>query len=423
MFQAPKGTRDFMPREMAKRRYYFEKIRKVLENFGYGEVQTPAFESIELLEAKGGIGGEAVKDVFRIWDKGKGKLGYGLIFDPTTPIARIVANDKSLKFPVKWYYIRPMWRYEEVKRGRYREFWQAGAELIGSADPVSDAEILALTYFCMKALGIKEFTLRVNSRKIMERLAEVAGIPRNKWVDAFRAIDKLDKVGEKNVKGELERFGIPEQAIKKFLKYVKMEKESLVKELKDYKDAIEELNEVEKILKYAKMMGVDNAKLDFSIIRGLEYYTGFIFETLVKGNERLGSVASGGRYDKLIEIYGGKPTPATGVGIGLDRLMEILPDLKDYFQARVFVAGVNESMRDNVIEIASKLRRFGTPTDFDCLGRPLKKQLEYASALRVPFVIIVGPEEIRKGEVKVRDMRSGKEKYVPINRITEEFSY
>ena len=183
MFKTPKGTRDFLPKEAAKRRFYFESVRKVLEDFGYGEIQTPAFEKISLLEAKGAIGGDAVKDVFRIWDKRKEKLGYGLIFDPTTPIARIVASDKSMKLPVKWYYIRPMWRYEEVKKGRYREFWQAGVELVGSLDPITDAEILAVTYFSMKAMGIKNFTIRVNSRKIMESLAKIAGIPKEKWVD------------------------------------------------------------------------------------------------------------------------------------------------------------------------------------------------------------------------------------------------
>jgi histidyl-tRNA synthetase len=418
MFQTPKGTRDFLPDEAAKRRKYFELARKVLESYGYGEIITPSFETIELLEAKGGLGEDAVKDVFRIWDKGKNKLGYGLIFDPTTPIARIVAADQSLPKPVRWYYIRPMWRYEETKAGRYREFWQAGAELIGSSDPAADAEILALTADTLKAMGIKDFTFRVNSRKIVEALADVAGIPKEKRVAAFRAVDKLDKFGEKEVSGEMERAGIPSNAVEKFLKYVELSSEEIGKELKS-KGAVADFKEIEQVIEYAKNMGVDNVVMDFSIIRGIDYYTGFIFETLVKGSEKLGSIASGGRYDSLIELYGGKPTPATGVGIGIDRMMELVTD-KVSAAPRVFVANVKEETKAEAIKIAQELRRRGIPTEFDVLGRNLKKQFEYVNSRKIPYCVIIGPDEVKKKTAKLRDMTTGKEKDVSIDKVSKE---
>jgi len=415
-FQPPKGTRDFLPDESAKRRKYFELARRVLESYGYGEIITPAFETIELLEAKGSLGSDAVKDVFRIWDKGKEKLGYGLIFDPTTPIARIVASDQSLAKPVKWYYIRPMWRYEETKAGRYREFWQAGAELIGSSDPAADAEILALTADTLRAMGIKDFTFKINSRKIVEALADAAGIPKDKRAAAFRAVDKLDKFGEAEVTVEMERAGIPSKAIEKFLKFVEMGSAQIEKELKG---KATELKEIEQVLAYAKKMGVTNISVDFSIIRGIDYYTGFIFETLVKGFEKLGSVASGGRYDSLIEIYGGKPTPATGVGIGIDRMMEIINDNVSA-APRVFVANVKDETKAEAMKTAQELRRRGIPTEFDVLGRNLKKQFEYVNSRQIPYCVIIGPQELAEKKAKLRDMKSGKETDVALDKLAKE---
>ena len=421
MFQPPKGTRDFLPAEWARRRALFEKARAVLERYGYGEVMTPAIETLQLLEAKGAIGGEAVKDVFRILDKGTGKPGYGLIFDPTVPIARIIAADRSMKKPVKWFYVRPMWRYEQFKVGRYREFWQAGAEFIGSSGETADAEIVAVTYDVLRELGIKNFKMLVNSRSIIESLARMAGISKEKWSDAFRAADKLGKIGREAVGGEMQRAGISEKSIKTFLDYVEPKNvKSTIKELSNDTEAAEQIGELREILRLAKLMGVDNAEIDFSIIRGLDYYTGFIFETIVKGNERLGSVASGGRYDKLIELYGGQPTPATGVGIGIDRMMEILPQNSDYTQAKVFVVSVSNEIREKSLKIVQTLRKSGISTDFDYMNRDLKKQFEFMNVQKIPYAVIVGPKELKKNSVVLRDMKSGKEKTVKLTALAKE---
>ena len=420
MFQPPKGTRDFLPVEWARRRAYFEKARAVLERYGYGEVMTPAIETLQLLEAKGAIGGEAVKDVFRILDKGTGKPGYGLIFDPTVPIARIIAADRSMKKPVKWFYVRPMWRYEQFKVGRYREFWQAGAELIGSSSPMADAEILSATHDVLKALGVKNFSMQVNSRRIIESLARLSGIPKEKWMDAFKAVDKLEKVGRAEVGGEMKRAGIPDDSIEKFLNYAdRRNVNKAIKELSDDIDAAEQIGELREILRLAKLMGVDNAEIDFSIIRGLDYYTGFIFETIVKGQEKLGSVASGGRYDKLIELYGGQPTPATGVGIGIDRMMEILPEPKEYSQAKAYVVCVYDNLGEKALEVAQLLRKSGVSTDLDYNKRDLKKQFEFMNAQKIPYAVIVGPKELKKNSVVLRDMKSGKEKVVKLSQLVK----
>jgi histidyl-tRNA synthetase len=371
---------------------------------------------MELLEAKGTLGEEAVKDVFRIWDKGKEKLGYGLIFDPTTPIARIVAADKALLKPVRWYYIRPMWRYEETKAGRYREFWQAGAELIGTGDPAADAEILALTWDCLKAMGIKDFIFKVSSRRAAEALADSAGIPKDKRSAAFRAMDKIEKFGEAAVKEEMEKAGVPTKAIIKLLSLITMDTEKIRKELKD----AQAIKEVEQVIEYAKKMGITNVKLDLSIIRGIDYYTGFVFETTVKGYEKLGSVASGGRYDSLIQIYGGAPTPATGVGIGIDRMMEIISE-KISAAAKVFVINVKDEQRDDAIKITQILRRAGISAEFNVSGKDLRKQFEYANARGIRFAVVIGPEEAKEGTVKVKDMATGKEEKVKADKLNDFF--
>lgn len=405
-YKPPRGTRDFLPEEMGRRRGVFEKIRKVLENYGYGEVITPAFEDFELLAKKSGP--EIEKEIYAFKDKGERKLG--LRFDPTVPICRIVASDPSIPKPIKWYYITRMWRYDRPQAGRYREFWQAGIEFIGISNPEADAEILAVVYDSLKAVGVKDFILKINSRKIIEELAEKAGIPERKKLDALRIIDKLNKVGENEVRKEMIENGIDEKNAKEFISMV---------ESSDWKDV--EISELEEIMKIAKNMGVDNVEIDLSIVRGIDYYTGFVFETLVKGFEKLGSVCSGGRYDSLIGIYSGRDTPATGFGMGLDRLMDIIKENKEFYQAKVFVAPVSNEVRDKALEICQMLRRNDIPTDTDFAGKNLKNQFNYINRINIPYAIIVGPEELKENSVKVRDMKTGKEEEVKISTLIKYF--
>ena len=404
-FQPPKGTRDFLPKDMAIRTRVFNKLREVLEKYGYGEVCTPAFEDFELLAKKSGP--DIEKEIYTFTDKAGRKLG--LRFDPTVPICRIVASDPSLPKPIKFYYITNMWRYDEPQAGRFREFWQIGVELIGSNRAEADAEILAIVNDCLKTLDIKEFYFVVNSRRIIESLIKDADIPENKNFDVFRAIDKLNKIGEDGVRKELERIEIKNESIDKLLNFIKTKKVSKEEEI-----------ELEKVIGIAKKMGVKNIKIDYSIARGIDYYTGFVFETFIKGSERIGSVASGGRYDTLIGLYGSQDVPATGFGIGIDRLLEILKIDEEYCQAKVFVVSVNDKIRERVIEIAQDLRKNGIKTDFDLMGRNLTKQLEYADSTRIPYVLIVGGKELKKKKFKLKDMKKKTEKELSLKSIIKK---
>jgi histidyl-tRNA synthetase len=400
-FQPPKGTKDFLPEEMAKRKKVFEKIRKVFESYGYGEVWTPAFEDFELLAKKSGP--DIENEIYVFTDKSGRKLG--LRFDPTVPICRIVASDPSLPKPIKFCYITNMWRYDQPGKGRWREFWQAGLELIGSNPPEADAEILAVVYDSLKSVGIKKFYFRINSRKIVESLIKDAGIPENKKFDVFRVIDKLGKIGEREVKKELERYEISGKSIGKLLELIKSGK------------ADEEVEELKRIKSLAEKMGVENIKIDFSVVRGIDYYTGFVFETFIEGREDLGAVASGGRYDSLIGIYGEQDLPATGFGIGVDRLMEIVEDSEKYFPVDIYVAAVDDNSRGEAVKIAQILRKNSIRADMDLMRRSLTKQLEFANSLDIPYVLVVGEKEIKSRKFKLRDMKNRSEKELSIEEI------
>lgn len=401
-FQTPRGTRDFLPEEMSRRRKVFEKIRKVFENYGYGEVCTPTFEDFELLAKKSGP--DIEKEIYVFKDKSGRKLG--LRFDPTVPICRIVASDPSIPKPIKFYYITNMWRYDRPSAGRWREFWQCGIELIGTEKPEADAEILAVVYDSLKAIGIRDFYFKINSRKVAEFFVKESGIPQNKKFDVFRAIDKLSKIGEDGVRKEMISYNIKEESINKILE--------LIKSKKVPKD---ELRELEVIKNIAQKMGINNIKIDFSVVRGIDYYTGFVFETFVEGFEDIGSVASGGRYDTLIGLYGREDTPATGFGIGICRLMKILQDKERYFPAKVYVAPISDDVREKAIQIVQNLRKENIRADIDLMGRNLAKQLEYANSVNIPIVIIVGKKELENDSVKIRNMKTGKEKVVKIKSI------
>ena len=401
-FQSSKGTRDFLPREMAKRRDIFEKVRKIFESYGYGEVCTPAFEDFELLSKKSGK--DIEKEIYVFEDKGGRKVG--LRFDLTVPICRIVASDSSLSKPIKFYYITNTWRYDQPGKGRWREFWQAGIELIGSNKSEADAEILAIVSDSFKATGIKNFYFRINSRKIVEKMIKEAGIPENKKSDVFRAIDKLEKIGEAGVRKELETYKIQKKSVDKLLELVKSGKA--------------EVGELKEIKSLAEKMGVENIKIDFSIVRGIDYYTGFVFETFIKGREDLGSIAAGGRYDTLVGLYGGQNLPATGFGIGLDRLVESVEGKRDYYPIDVYVAIVSEDVKNKAIEIVQKLRKNSIRTDMDIMGKNLTKQLEYANSLSIPYVVIVGKKEVESKLFKLKDMKNKTEKELRLEEIIKE---
>ncbi|MBI4015419.1 MAG: histidine--tRNA ligase [Candidatus Aenigmarchaeota archaeon] len=401
--QPPKGTRDFLPGQQKVRRTLFENMRSVLERYGYGEVVTPAIEDFEVLAKKAGQ--EIENEIYVFTDKGGRKIG--LRFDLTVPIARIVSSDSSLPKPIKFYVIGPMWRYDNPSAGRWREFYQVSFELIGSGSAKADAEVLGVVSECLKAAGVKKFSFSVNSRGLVEELVKEAGVPEKKKTEAFRAIDKLGKIGEDGVLKEFIRYDIPAEAGKKLLKLLKKSRTN---------------KELDELLKIAKKMGVDNIEVDNSIVRGIDYYTGFVFETFIEGKESLGSVASGGRYDTLIGLYGGQNLPAVGCGIGFDRMLECLDIPEDKQQIKVFVANVNEWVWDDGLKIVIDLRAKGIATELDLMGRDLRKQIDYAVAKGAEFLVIVGPKELKEGKIVLRNLETGKESAVKIAELGKKIA-
>ncbi|RLF18359.1 MAG: histidine--tRNA ligase [Thermoprotei archaeon] len=427
----PRGTRDLLPEDALRYRHVIDTVKKVFESFGFDEAETPVLELWKILIAK--CGEEVEKQIFRLEG---GELG--LRFDLTVGLARVVASNPTLPKPFKRYCISRAWRHEEPQSGRLREFWQADADIVGVASMEADAEVLAVAVECLRRLGLEKFELKINNRKILEALARLSEVPEEKFLDAFRAIDKMDKIGLEGVKAELETRGLKEQA-KKLLSFIsiKGKVDEVAEEARRVVEGddvgIEGLKEIETIHRLAEVYGyADKLMLDFSLARGLDYYTGPIFEVVVEGmTGKLGSVAGGGRYDELIQLLGGPHTPATGISLGMDRLVEVLriegklPSIKT--RTKVFVAAVSEDVKLEALKIASKLREEGVTAEVDLMSRKLDRQLKYTDTKGIPYALIVGRKELSQGMLRLRDMEKRLEKMVrledAIKILKEEASW
>lgn len=404
LLQSPRGTRDWLPEEAYVKRVVSEKIRKVFESYGYGEIITPAFEYLELLKAKAGE--EVVNQIYYFKDKAGRELG--LRFEMTTPIARIVASKPDLAKPIRFYYIQPVWRYEEPQRGRLREFWQAGIELFGVAGPEGDAEVVAVTYDALTESGVQEFEISVNDRRVVEDILLSNSVARERLPDALRILDKLDKFGESYIIDEFEKIGVSREKSSQMLIKLKESRLDIELSTPEGKQGLDHLSRVVDLLK--SVYGV-NVKVDYSIVRGLGYYTGFVFEVKAKTSSDVGSIAGGGRYDDLVSTLGGPKLPATGMAIGVDRLLEVLklqgkPTIT-YNEVDVYIIPLAKKQETvaKAVEIAKKLRREGLKVIVEGTDRSLAKALEYASKKGSRFVIIIGEKELSSGTLTIRDMK------------------
>ena len=421
-----------MPKEMMKIIHVTETLKKVFEIYGYEPLETPAFESLDVLKAK--CGDEVEKMIYKFKDK-KGR-DLGLRFDLTVPLARIIAGNPTIPKPFRRYVISKVWRYErpEAKR-RFREFMQADLDIVGSDKLRCEVEVLATACDCLKALEIQNFYIKLNSRKILEALANLVGIPPLRHLEVFRIIDKLGKIGLKGVRTELrEKLGDESsEAIEKLLKFISEKETHFFKMFNKDESAIElqrleeGLNELEQIKTIAESYGIsEKIIIDLSLARGLDYYTGPIFEILVEKGEDFGSIAGGGRYDDLIELFGGARTPATGISFGIDRIVKLM-EREGLFKlpntnTAVFVAPVNDDMKDEAIKIAQMLRKKGIPTEIEIMGRKLKRQLEHTDRKGIAYTVIVGEKELSKGYIVLRNMRDNTQKLVKISNLPQYFT-
>ena len=414
--QPPRGTRDFMPDVMIRREYLLEMARAVFHDYGFQPMETPAFESWELLSRKGG-GGEAVRDeVYYFRDKGKRELG--LRFDLTVPMARVVAANPQLPKPFKRYQIGRVWRYDRPQAGRFREFWQADADIVGSSRMECEAECLALAVSMLNQLGFRKFRIKLNSRKILNGIVEMAGVKKGQEADVFRILDKLEKIGGRAVRKELMEIVPPKSAGRIMDAIGEKGPPSAVLRKGKWTDhstsATEGLEELREIVRLCRLYNIGKyIEIDFSLVRGLDYYTGPIFEISIESGKSVGSVAGGGRYDNLIELCGGRWTPAVGMSLGMERIYEIMDSEGMFDQPRtrteVFVLSVDDSMRKEAVKLAEELRQKFVNTETDLMGRDMKKQLSYVNSQGIRSVILVGPHELRKNRFTLRDMKTGRE--------------
>ena len=420
----PRGTRDFLPWDMIKRRLVIETIRSVFELYGYDEIETPAFEFLDVLTAK--CGPEVKEQIYAFKDKAGRDLG--LRFDLTVPLARVMASHPDLPKPFKRYCISRVWRYEEPQSGRFREFWQADADIVGSAKMDADAEVIAVAISCLKRLGMKNFRVRLNNRKILESIAASADVKKESWLDVFRAVDKLDNIGQEGVMQELEKLGLSYDQVSTIMAQISRRGDLDAVE-RDVSHALtdrgrEGFNELAEIISNLELYNCSEyVVVDLSLARGLDYYTGPIFEVSAETDVNVGSVAGGGRYDNLIELLGGPPTPATGISLGVDRLVEVLNEADMLPKARTltqaFIAYTNPSLKKEAVAVAERLRGEGIRVEVDVMGRKLDRQLRYADAKGIPYVVILGPQEVEKGVYRIKDMSAHEEHLMNLQELVE----
>ncbi len=427
--QTLKGFRDFLPKDMAIRNRVKKILTDVFESYGFEPIETPALEYAELLLGK--YGPEADKLVYTFEDRGERKVG--LRYDLTVPTARVAATHlQDLPTPFKRYQIQRVWRAENPQKGRYREFDQCDIDILGSSSPIADAEILAVIYSALSRLNIGNFQILINSRPMLYGIMEKAGIPENKYNDAAISIDKLDKMSVDEVQNELiEKRGIEREQVGKLFGIVAAlesafpNAEVLVESSEIPAEApAEAFSSLKEIIKMAVEMGVDPKVLipRFTLARGLDYYTGVIFETVVT-EPKIGSLTGGGRYDNLIATLGGPDTPAVGTTIGLDRICDVISELGLWNDipttpAQVLITVFSPDLLDESIKYAKLQRESGVKSEvYIESDAKLEKQLKYADKKGIPWVVIMGPEEKEKGTIKLKNMKAGTEEEMPYHDL------
>ena len=436
----PKGTRDFSPVEMAKRNYIFNTIREVFYRYSFQQIETPSMENLSTLMGK--YGEEGDKLLFKIQNSGDYFSGLtdeellsrnaaklaskfcekGLRYDLTVPFARyVVMHRDEITFPFKRFQIQPVWRADRPQKGRYREFYQCDADVVGSNSLLNEVELVQMIDAVFQKFGIR-VSIKINNRKILTGIAEIIG-EADKIVDITVAIDKLDKIGLDNVNAELASKGIPQEAIDKLQPIILLSgsNEEKIATLKNVLTASETglkgVEESEFILKTIAGLGIQSeVELDLTLARGLNYYTGAIFE--VKALDvQIGSISGGGRYDNLTGVFGMEGMSGVGISFGADRIYDVLNQLNLYPKEAVngtqlLFVNFGEAEAAYVLPVLAQVRAVGIRAEIYPDAAKMKKQMSYANAKMVPFVAIVGENEMKEGKVMLKNMTSGEQSLV-----------
>ena len=421
------GFRDHLPEQMLVRRQIIDTFRTIFERHGFDAIETPALEHLEVLTGKAG---ENEKLMYQ-WEDAGGR-NVGLRYDLTVPLARFVAvHESEIVFPFKRYHIAPVWRAEKPQRGRFREFWQCDADIVGSPSMAADAEAISIAAEALTAVGLPNFTVLISHRRLLEGIALSSGIPGELAGNVYRTVDKLAKIGAHGVRAELIEAGVENDSADRLLEAVTLtgNSDALLVSLKDRlaalpdgSKAVDELTELFAIL---PALGVDrNAyKLDVSLARGLDYYTGPVFEAVVD-EPRVGSVVGAGRYDGLVGSFAGRVIPATGMSLGLERIIEVVEEFKllpmNRTVAEVMVAVFPKSV-SQAAGIAKILRDSGLNVDLSLQSKKsVGEQLKYADRRGIPFVVIPGEAELERDEVLIKEIATGRQWTVSLSALSHE---
>lgn len=442
----PKGTRDFGPEEMAKRNYIFNTIKDVYALYGFQQIETPAMETLQTLMGK--YGEEGDKLLFKILNSGdylskvsdeelheRNSLHLaaslcekGLRYDLTVPFARyVVMHRDELQLPFKRYQIQSVWRADRPQKGRYREFYQCDADIVGSDSLLNEIELMQIVDTVFTQFGIK-VQIKINNRKILAGIAEIIGEP-DKIVDITVAIDKLDKIGLDHVNAELKANGISDEAIEKLQPIISLEGSNEAKlnviagVLQGLETGLKGIEEIKFILDTLQSTGLNNEiQLDLTLARGLNYYTGAIFEVKALDTS-IGSITGGGRYDNLTGIFGMPGLSGVGISFGADRIYDVLNTLNLYPKeatnaTQVLFINFGEKETTYCLPFVSQLRKAGIRTELFPDKAKMKKQMGYANAKHIPFVVLAGENEMNEGKLTLKDMQTGEQTLVTIEELT-----
>ena len=450
----PKGTRDFSPSEMVKRNYIFEKIKTVFKKYGYQEIQTPTMENLDTLTGK--YGDEGDKLIFKIINSGdflknvrnqKSEIEdfdtasilpliseKALRYDLTVPFARyVVMHQNDISFPFKRFQIQPVWRADRPQRGRYREFYQCDADVVGSESLLNEAEFILIYQEALTSLGLSDFTIKINNRKILSGIAEIIGKP-ELIIDMTIAIDKLDKIGLDGVIKELLERGFTIGDVESLKPIILLQGSnseklnSLRTVLANSEIGLKGIEEIEAIFSYLKNLTTFNSQptthtleLDITLARGLNYYTGAIFE--VKTNEvAMGSIGGGGRYDDLTGMFGLKNLTGVGISFGADRIYDVLEELSLFPEntnqtTLVLISNFDKEAELYALPLLQQIRNKGIAAELYPTSAKLKKQMSYANDKNIPFVILIGSDEINSGILSLKNMKTGGQQKHSIDEI------
>ncbi len=446
----PKGTRDFGPEVMAKRTYLLDTIKGVFRTFGFQPLETPTMENLSVLTGKYGDEGDQL--LFKVLDSGDFLSGTteedyragtggllpkivskGLRYDLTVPFARyVVMNQHNITFPFRRYQVQPVWRADRPQRGRYREFYQCDADVVGTDSLLCEAEIILMLEEVFAQLGLTNYTIKINDRRLLHGLVEVLGVP-DKETDLLVAINKLDKIGEEKVLDELRQRGFSNRAIEQLKPVFSLTGSNLEqlnevgRLLADSEVGQEGIAALREVMDTARALGssLEHLSFDLTLARGLSYYTGAIFEVKSNQGSLTSSISGGGRYDNLTGGFGLPGVSGVGISFGVDRIYDVLDELNLFPEAshvstQVLFVNFDRSLEAKVLPLLSQVRQAGIAAELYPEPVKMKKQFAYADKKGIPYAVVVGTDELAKGQYGLKNLRTGEQEALPLEKIIEQ---